>query len=147
MELENQEKSRFSFLNSVSNLFCKANRKAIIDVIVVITPLLLIYVYFVGMGTLPEIKDALKENKKIQTTIDSIQTDNQFIVQRMYELEKNQTMFFDMVNKNNELIKENNKQLSKLKRIYNDKINNANTYDVSQLDSFFTDKYRDYYNR
>ena len=147
MELENQEKSRFSFLNSVSNLFCKTNRKAIIDVIVVITPLLLIYVYFVGMGTLPEIKDALKENKKIQTTIDSIQTDNQFIVQRMYELEKNQAMFFDMVNKNNELIKENNKQLSKLKKIYNDKINNANTYDVSQLDSFFTEKYRDYYNR
>ena len=61
MELENQEKSRFSFLNSVSNLFCKTNRKAIIDVIVVITPLLLIYVYFVGMGTLPEIKKLVED--------------------------------------------------------------------------------------
>ena len=144
---ENQEKSSFNLLGSISNLFCKTNRKAIIDIIVVVTPLLLIYVYYVGMGTLPEIKETLKENKKIQGKIDSIQTDNQFIVQRMYELEKNQALFFDMVNKNNELIKENNKQLSKLKKIYNDKINNANTYDVSQLDSFFTNKYGKYYNR
>jgi len=99
------------------------------------------------MGTLPEVKETLKQNKLIESKVDSLKTDNQFIVQRMYEMEKNQAMFFDMVNKNNELIQENNKQLRKLKKIYNDKISSVGTYDVSQLDSFFTKKYEQYYNR
>jgi hypothetical protein len=93
------------------------------------------------MGSLPEVKETIKQNKLIESKVDSLKTDNQFIVERMYEMEKNQAMFFDMVNKNNELIQENNKQLSKLKKIYNDKISNVGTYDVSQLDSFFTERY------
>lgn len=147
MEENIQTPTSFSPSAWITNLFCKANRRLIIDIIIVLIPIFLIYVYIVGMGTLPEVKETLKQNKLIESKVDSLKNDNQFIVQRMYEMEKNQAMFFDMVNKNNELIQENNKQLSKLKKIYNDKISNVGTYDVSQLDSFFTKKYGDYYNR
>ena len=147
MEENVQTPKSFSPPVWLTNLSSTINRRLIVDIIVVLIPVFLIYIYYVGMGSLPEVKAALKENKQIQSKIDSIQMDNQFIVARMYELEKNQTMFFDMVNKNNELIQENNKQLNKLKKIYNDKISSIGTYDVSQLDSFFTKKYGEYYNR
>lgn len=147
MEENVQTPKSFSPSVWLNNLFSKINRRLIIDIIVILIPIFLIYIYYIGMGTLPEVKATLKENKQIQSKIDSIKMDNQFIVARMYELEKNQTMFFDMVNKNNELIQENNKQLNKLKKIYNDKISSVGTYDVSKLDSFFAKKYGEYYNR
>ena len=138
---------RYSPTLWLTKMFCKINRRLIVDIIVILIPIFLIYLYFTAMSTLPEIKQTFKENKNIQLKVDSIKADNEFIVNRMYELEKNQAIFFQMVNKNNELIQENNKQLSKLKKAYNDKINSVSTYDVSQLDSFFTNRYRDYYNR
>lgn len=131
----------------ISRLFCTINRKTIIDIIIVVIPILLIWIYLTGIKTPKEVKDALNANKAIEVKIDSIKQDNQFIVERMYELERRQTLFFDLINQNNDLIKENNKELLRLKRIYNEKINSINGYNVSQLDSFFANKYKDFYNR
>ncbi len=123
----------------------KIKGRTLIDIVIIAIPILLIYVYFNLDPT--EIKQTLKENKKIEGKIDSLKSDNQFIVERMYELEKKQTMFFEAINQNNDLIKENNKELQKLKRIYNEKINSINGYNVSQLDSFFANRYKEYYNK
>ena len=131
----------------ISKIFCMINRKTVTDIIIVIIPILLIWIYFTGTKTPEEVKDALKSNKKIELKVDSLKQDNQFIVERMYELEKKQTLFFDLINQNNSLIKENNKELLRLKRIYHEKINSINDYNVSQLDSFFSKKYKDFYNR
>lgn len=137
--------SRFG--TSISKIFCMINRKTLIDIIIVIIPILLIWIYLTGTKTPQELKDALNSNKKIELKVDSLKEDNQFIVERMYELEKKQTLFFDLINQNNTLIKENNKELVRLKRIYHEKINSINDYNVSQLDSFFTKKYKNFYNR
>ena len=131
----------------ISRLFCMINRRTLIDIIIVIIPILLIWIYFTGTRTPKEVKDALNANKGIELKVDSLKQDNQFIVERMYELEKKQTLFFDLINQNNTLIKENNRELLRLKRIYHEKINSINDYNVSQLDSFFTKKYKEFYNR
>lgn len=131
----------------ISRLFCMINRRTLIDIVIVIIPILLIWIYFTGMKTPKEVKDALNTNKAIELKVDSLKQDNQFIVERMYELEKKQTLFFDLINQNNDLIKENNKELLRLKRVYHEKINSVNDYNISQLDSFFTKKYKDLYNR
>lgn len=132
--------------NFISKLLCMINRKTLIDIIIVMIPIFLIFMYFTGVKS-KDVKEALKSNKSIGLKVDSLKQDNQFIVERMYELEKKQTLFFDLINQNNVLIKENNKELTRLKRIYNEKINSINGYNVSQLDSFFTSKYKDFYNR
>ena len=137
-----------SILGRVLNtLISKINLKTLATISVILIPIILLWIYLTGIKTPKEIKDALKANKAIELKIDSIKQDNQFLVERMYELEKRQTMFFDQINQNNNLIKENNKELLKLKKIYNEKINSVNGYNVSQLDSFFTNKYKEYYNR
>lgn len=129
----------------IKSQISKIKGRTLIDLIIIAIPVLLIYVYFNLDPT--EIKQTLKDNKKIEGKIDSLKSDNQFIVERMYELEKKQTLFFEALNQNNDLIKENNKELIKLKRIYNEKINSINGYNVSQLDSFFTNRYKEYYNK
>lgn len=131
----------------ISKLFCMINRRTLIDIVIVVIPILLIWIYFTGTRTSKEVRDALNANKTIELKVDSLKQDNQFIVQRMYELEQRQTLFFDLINQNNNLIKENNRELLRLKRIYNEKINSINGYNISQLDSFFAKKYEKYYNR
>ncbi len=123
----------------------KLTRKTIIDIIIIVIPLMIIYIYFAGMKTSPELKQVLKDNKKIELKIDSLKKDNEFLVGRMFEMEKNQTVFYQMISETNDLMKINNKEISRLKRIYNDKISNVNGYNISQLDSFFADKYKNHY--
>lgn len=143
---ENVEKIKgFKPVQWLTNTVSKINKRTIIDIIMVATPIILIYIYFNLNPS--EIKQTLKDNKKIESKVDSLKMDNKFIVERMYELEKRQTMFFDLINQNNDLIKENNKELQKLKKIYNEKINSISGYNVSQLDSFFANRYKEYYNK
>jgi hypothetical protein len=146
-EQEQQAIKSSGIVKGITGVFSKIDRKFIIDGIVVLIAILLFWICLTGIGTPKEVKEALRDNKKLEVKIDSIKLNNDFITSRMYELEKKQTMFFDMVNQNNDLIKENNKELLKLKQIYNDKINSINTYNVSQLDSFFAKRYKNYYNR
>ncbi len=135
----------FKPIEWLTNLLRKIKGRTIIDIIIILIPIILIYI-FVTINP-SEIKKTLKDNKKIEGKVDSLKQDNQFIVERMYELEKNQTMFFELINQNNDLIKENNKELQKLKRIYNEKINSIGKYNISQLDSFFANRYKEYYNK
>ena len=121
------------------------NRRTLVDIIMIGTPIVLIYIYFNLNPS--EIKQTLKDNKKIESKVDSLKSDNMFIVERMYELEKKQAMFFELIDQNNNLIRENNKELQKLKRIYNEKINSISSYNTNQLDSFFANRYKEYYNK
>lgn len=129
----------------VKNFLANLSPRTITNILFVGIPIILLYIYIDKNSA--EIKKATKTNQKIETKVDSLKVDNQFIVQRMYELEKNQIMFFDMINQNNLLIKENNRELLNLKRIYNEKITSINSFNISQLDSFFTNRYKEYYNK
>jgi hypothetical protein len=129
----------------ITNVFSQANRRFLIDVVIIAIPVLLIY-FFLNQKT-PEMKDTFEENKKIEAKIDSVKVYNEFISDKIVQLEANQEAFNDIIVKNNILIEENNKELSKLKRVYNAKINNVNGFNVSQLDSFFTNRYKELYGR
>lgn len=129
----------------ISNIFSEANRKFLIYGTIIIIPILFIYI-FLNQKT-SEIKDTLKENKKIEAKIDSAKIYNKLISEKIALIELNQQSFKDIINKNNTLIEENNKELSKLKISYDAKINNANSFTVSQLNSFFTTRYKDLYGR
>jgi predicted patatin/cPLA2 family phospholipase len=94
-----------------------------------------------------EVKQTLNDNKKIEEKIDSIRDTNNGLSEKIGQLEQNQQIFYDIINKNNMLIEQNNKELIKLKRLYNGKINNVSGYNVAQLDSFFTNRYKELYNR
>lgn len=120
--------------------------RTLLDIIIVAIPVFLIYLYF-NTRTPAEVTQLIKDNKKIDVKVDSLKLDNEFLLSRMFELEKNQILLNESINKNNELIQENNNQLTKLKKIYNAKITNANNYNISQLDSFFTERYKQYYPR
>ena len=131
---------------NIKKILSKIGRKTIIDIVVLLIPVMLIFLYFYLKNS-PQFKKVFNDNKKIEEKIDSIKLNNDFIARRMYELEKNQVIFYELINKNNLLIQQNNKELIKLKKIYNDKINDVNGYNVSQLDSFFRNRYKDYYPR
>ena len=132
-------------MKSISNLFCQANRKFLLDVIIIAIPIILIYMYF-NLKT-GDTKQTLSDNKKIEEKIDSVKVYNEFISEKVVQLEQNQEIFNDIINKNNELITQNNKELGKLKRAYNDKIKTIGNYNVAQLDSFFSKRYKESYNR
>lgn len=133
-------------LEIIKKILRKVDRKLIVDLVVLLIPIMLICLYFYLQSS-PDFKKVTVDNKKIEDKIDAIKSDNDLIMQRMRELEENQTVFFDLIDKNNTLIEQNNKELVKLKKAYNDKINNVNGYSVSQLDSFFRNRYKDYYDR
>jgi hypothetical protein len=129
----------------ITNVFSQANRRFLIDVVIIAIPVLLIY-FFLNQKT-PETRDTFEENKRIESKIDSVKVYNEFISDKIVQLEVNQQAFNDIITKNNMLIEENNKELSKLKKVYNAKINNVNGFNVSQLDSFFTNRYKELYGR
>ena len=129
----------------ITNIFSKKNRQLLLDIILIIIPIILIYVYF-NLKT-GDTKQTLSDNKHIEEKIDSVKVYNEFISEKIVEIEQNQEIFNEIITKNNELINENNKELSKLKRAYNDKIKTVSNYNVAQLDSFFAKRYKEYYNR
>jgi len=133
-------------VQTIKNLICKINKKDIVDMIIILLPIMLIYVYF-QLSNSPEIKKVNNDNKKIEQKIDDIKSNNEALVEKINQLEQNQAVFFDLIDKNNDLIEKNNSELTKLKKEYNEKINNVTGYSVSQLDSFFRKRYREYYDR
>jgi len=63
MEENVKDTTSFSPSKWATDLFRKINRRLVIDIIVILIPIFLIYIYIVGMGTLPEVKETLKQNK------------------------------------------------------------------------------------
>ena len=113
------------------------------DCIVIAIPIILIVMYFnLKPGY---VNDTLNNNNKIEKKIDSIYYYNSLLTNKIIQLEEKQMLFMDILNENNLIIEKNNKELAKLKQQYNDKINSINSYNISQLDSFFTSRYKDKY--
>ncbi len=135
-----------SVFKKIVAFFSGIKRRTIIDIVIIAIPVIILYIYLTGVNP-SEVRQTAKDNKKLELKIDSVRADNQFVAKRIYELEKNQIQFYDIVEKNNELMRANNKQLLELKRLYNAKINSVSNYTVSQLDSFFTNRYKEYYDR
>lgn len=131
-------------LISWANLLKKGAR--IIEIIIGVG-IVLALMFTIFIGNPSEIKQTFKTNKKIEKTIDSLNQDTKFIVERLYSIEQSQLQFLEEINNLQNGINRNNTGIIKLQKIYNAKINNANTYNVAQLDSFFTSRYKDYYNR
>jgi len=130
-------------LNFISKIYCSINRKLIMDCIVIAIPIILIVMYFnLKPGY---VNDTLNNNNKIEKKIDSIYYYNSLLTNKIIQLEEKQMLFMDILNENNLIIEKNNKELAKLKQQYNDKINSINSYNISQLDSFFTSRYKDKY--
>ena len=129
----------------MKNIFCAENRRLFIDIIVIAIPVMLIYFFLTHKPA--EVKQTLQNNTVLEEKIDSVKVYNEFITEKIVQLEQNQESFYEIVAQNNNLIQQNNKELIKLKRIYNAKINNVNGFNVAQLDSFFTNRYKESYNR
>ncbi len=127
-----------------SNILKKSGEVILYVIAVAIICGLLITVF---IGKPSEIKKTFKTNNKIEKVIDSIKQDQAFIISRIYEQEKNQVIFNDAINEVKEGMNKNNLGILKLQKIYNAKINNANTFNITQLDSFFTNRYKDFYIR
>jgi hypothetical protein len=95
--------------------------------------------------------DYLRHDKKtvknIEKKIDTLQANDKFLTERIYEIESRQIQFYDAINENNKAIHQNNEELSRLKKLYNAKINNVDHYSINDLDSFFRTRYSRYYNQ
>lgn len=139
-DIKNSKSGKF-----LGGIFSSINRRTIVDIIVVLIPLILIYIYFTGLSLPKDVKDALEDNKKIDVKIDSLRMSNEYIKNKISDLESKEAMYLELIQKNNELIQQNNNELTKLKKDYNEKINNVKRYNVRQLDSFFTKRYKEYY--
>jgi hypothetical protein len=88
-----------------------------------------------------DVKEVTKNVKVLETKVDSISENQNFLISRIYQMEENQLHFSDAINRNNMLIQRNNQQLDKLKKVYNEKITTVNHYSYNQLDSFFAKRY------
>lgn len=114
---------------------------------VVLATFCFIVLYFVmnslfGSGDSRQIKEVNASVKSIQGKIDSINAGQNFLVERMYEMETRQLEFNDKLKENNKLLNRNFYELSKIKKMYNEKIRVVDHYNYSQLDSFFTNRYK-----
>lgn len=125
----------------------KAGKIAEIVLGVIISTVLLYWIVTMFVGKNPIEKINQKEFNKIEGKIDSVLNDQKFITERMYFLEKNQIEFQQQINKNNVVIDNKLDNLTKLNKIYYEKIKNVNNFDSSQLDRFFRNRYKDYYSK
>ena len=126
----------------LKTLIDKLDRRAIIDIIVILMGASLLYILLAGTKTPPEIKDAAKENKVIEKKIDSINITNVILQTKIDSLNQSQLAYNDLINKNNIIINQQTQALTNIKKLYNEKINSINGYSTNQLDSFFTNRYR-----
>jgi len=128
----------------INTLFSKIKGKVLIYVILGIATLIGVY-YFASTRNPSIIKQTDKDNKILQLKADSFAKANLILQSKIDSLQSNQQQYFDLIKKNNDLIQQNNNNLIQLKKLYNEKINSINNYSTSQLDSFFTNRYKDYY--
>ena len=116
------------------------NSKLLFNIVIIGLLGFLCYLFYVN-STPAEVRQTLKENKKLQEKIDSLSQYNTSLSSELLSLEQNQASLNSLIKENNGLIEENNNQLNKLKKLYNAKIDSVNGYTISQLDSFFTKRY------
>lgn len=133
--------------DKIKSFIPKIDRRTIVDIVIILIPVLLIYYFFYVDKTPPEIKQLLEQNKKFEMKIDSLNNENDAITNQLLTLEKKEESFNTAVIENNKIITENNKEILKLEKIYYEKINSVNGYNLNELEQFFTKKYGPFYNR
>lgn len=100
---------------------------------------------YMFIGSPADLKNALKLNAQLEKKIDSLKTDNTKIDSKLMVLGRNQIMFVNMIETNNQLMQKNNEDLKNFRNVFNKKINNVDTYTISELDSFFRKRYQQFY--
>lgn len=88
--------------------------------------------------------ETMKDIKALDKQIDTVHSQQSFLIERMFDLEKKSSLLEEQVGKNNSLIESNTKELTNLRKTYNEKINRINTYNTQQLEKFFSDRYPGY---
>lgn len=92
--------------------------------------------------------DAKKQIKKIDISQDSIKNQLKFVQEQIFQMDLKQGELSDKVKEGNMKIDVNNKEILKLRKIYNEKINNTVDHlSISQLDSFFAERYKRFYEK
>lgn len=87
-------------------------------------------------------KETIEKNEVLQKTVDSLLERNKDYEEKNLELEKKVQEVNARVDKNNTQIQKNNTELDKIKKQFNEKINAVDNYTPSDIDSFFTNRYR-----
>lgn len=125
----------------------KSGRIGEITLAVGLAILILYAIIYFSVGGNPLTKEYKKQSKEIKSSIDSIKKEQQFIIERMYFVEKNIQQYQEEDRKIAEEIKKEISKQSEINKIYYEKIKNANRYTPHQLDSFFRTNYKEYYSK
>lgn len=107
--------------------------------------LLLTFILSKFTGTPKSFKDKLANIDSLSKKINEISENQKFQLERQFELEKEQIIINGKIDSTLEQIKLNNNKIDKLRRLYNERINNANNFTPNQLDSFFRSRYKEFY--
>lgn len=92
-------------------------------------------------------KDHKKEVKEIKAEIEPITLKQDSLEQSIEDIKIAQRMFYDVIMKSNENQATILKKINNLRREMNEKINSVNNYTITDLDSFFRQRYSQYYNQ
>lgn len=112
--------------------------------IYIVIALVAAFIMYEVMSSNSSLKKADKEVGKLQKKIDSIYLNQEFLLSRVYQVESSQLSINLRLYENTQLIEKNNRELLKIKKAYNEKIRNVDTYNHGQLDSFFASRYSGY---
>lgn len=129
----------------INTLFSKIKGKVLIYVILGLA--VLIGVYYLASTRNPSvIKQTDKDNKQLELRVDSFTKANVILNAKIDSIVKyHDQQFIDLIKKNNDLMQQNNNNNVKLMKMYNEKINSIGNYNTTQLDSFFANRYKEYY--
>lgn len=89
-----------------------------------------------------EIKKSSENIKNIQTTLNDQQVSLNIINEQLLEIDTTQSMYIDALKENTRWQQMNYKKMQQLRELYDEKINTASNYNYTQIDSFFSAKYR-----
>lgn len=132
-------------LNKIVDGVKGINLQKIVNISILLILLMLVYDIFLKNES--NIKEVMAKNNIIDHKIDSVNQRNVELTEKIETLKKNDTVFMTLVTENNKLIINNNKELVKIQREYHETIASINNYSLNDLDTFFTKKYKQFYNR
>lgn len=92
-----------------------------------------------------EVKEYNKRSDQRDLQIDSIKQTNEFLASRLLMVEASQEVVIQTLNRQNQFLVSNNRKIDELKKLYNAQIKNVNNFNINQLDSFFANRYKEYY--
>lgn len=125
----------------ISNFISGLKGKTILYIFGGIILIVGIYI-LISRKTPSDVKITEQNNKKLELVVDSLKASNASLSKKIIDLEATQALYQDQIRKNNDSIDANNKELTKLKKFYNEKINSINSYNTNELDSFFSNRYK-----